>query len=257
MEILIIAIVAFLASFLTLFSGFGLGTILTPAFILFFPVEIAIALTGIVHLLNNIFKVFLLGKNADRYVLLRFGVPAIIGAFVGANLLFTLSDSQPLLKYHLFDNHYEITTIKLVVALMMITFAIIEIMPKIKNLQFDTNKLIPGGLISGFFGGLSGHQGALRSAFLIKCGLSKEAFIATGVIIACFVDFTRITIYFRNLLITGITDNLSIVLAATISAFAGAFIGKKMLKKITFKTIRLIASVMIVMLWVGWCSGII
>jgi len=257
MEYFIIAIVALLASFLTLFSGFGLGTILTPAFILFFPVEIAIALTGIVHLLNNIFKVFLLGKNADRYVILRFGVPAIIGAFVGANLLFTLSDYQPLLKYHLFDNYYEITTIKLVVALMMITFATIEIMPKIKNLQFDTDKLIPGGLISGFFGGLSGHQGALRSAFLIKCGLSKESFIATGVIIACFVDFTRITIYFQNLLKTGITDNLSIVLVAAISAFAGAFIGKKLLKKITLKTIQLTVSVMIVILGVGLGSGII
>ncbi len=257
MEYFIISIIALLASFLTLFSGFGLGTILTPAFILFFPVEIAIALTGVVHLLNNIFKVILLGKSADRYVLLRFGVPAIIGAFIGANLLFTLSDYQPLLKYELFDNHFEITSIKLVVALMMITFALIEIIPKYNNLQFDTDKLIPGGLVSGFFGGLSGHQGALRSAFLIKCGLSKESFIATGVIIACFVDFTRITIYFRNLMDSGITDNLSIVLVATISAFAGAFIGKKLLKKITIKTIQLAVSILIVILGIGLGSGII
>ena len=90
---------------------------------------------------------------------------------MGANLLFTLSDSQPLLKYDLFDNRYEITSVKLVVALMMITFAIIEIIPKFKNLQFDTNKLIPGGLISGFFGGLSGHQGALRLPYREPSGL--------------------------------------------------------------------------------------
>ena len=44
--------------------------------------------------------------------------------------------------------------------------------------------LAAGGLLSGFLGGLSGHQGALRSAFLIKCGLSKEVFIASGVVIA-------------------------------------------------------------------------
>ena len=33
---------------------------------------------------------------------------------------------------------------------------------------------------SGFFGGLSGMQGALRSAFLARAGLSKEAFVASG-----------------------------------------------------------------------------
>ena len=54
MEFLIIAIVACGASLLTFFSGFGLGTILTPVFIFFFPLDVAIALTGIVHFLNNL-----------------------------------------------------------------------------------------------------------------------------------------------------------------------------------------------------------
>ncbi len=41
MAIFIISVVAALASLLTFFSGFGLGTILTPVLILFFPIEIA------------------------------------------------------------------------------------------------------------------------------------------------------------------------------------------------------------------------
>lgn len=40
MDILLVALVAFLASGLTLFSGFGLGTILMPAFALLMPVEV-------------------------------------------------------------------------------------------------------------------------------------------------------------------------------------------------------------------------
>ena len=56
MEILIISVVAFFAAILTFFSGFGLGTILTPVMMIFFPVEIAVAFTGIVHFSNNIFK---------------------------------------------------------------------------------------------------------------------------------------------------------------------------------------------------------
>ena len=39
---------AFFAAILTFFSGFGLGTILTPVMMVFFPVDIAIAFTGIV-----------------------------------------------------------------------------------------------------------------------------------------------------------------------------------------------------------------
>jgi len=41
-----------------------------------------------------------------------------------------------------------------------------KIIPTLKNLQFDSNKLYLGGALSGFFGGLSGHQGTLRSALL-------------------------------------------------------------------------------------------
>ncbi|MEZ4804275.1 MAG: hypothetical protein R2852_01970 [Bacteroidia bacterium] len=55
-----------------------------------------------------------------------------------------------------------------------------------------------GGLISGFFGGLSGNQGALRSMFLLKSGLNKEAYIATGILIAFAVDITRLSVFQSN-----------------------------------------------------------
>lgn len=76
MELLSIAVVALLASGLTLFSGFGLGTILTPVFALFFPVTLAVAATAVVHFANNLFKLALLARAADWAVVLRFGVPA-------------------------------------------------------------------------------------------------------------------------------------------------------------------------------------
>ena len=46
MDMAIIAVVAALASALTLYSGFGLGTILLPAFALFFPAPVAVAAAG-------------------------------------------------------------------------------------------------------------------------------------------------------------------------------------------------------------------
>ena len=79
MEIAVICLAAFFTAVLTFFSGFGLGTILTPVFAIFFPIDIAIALTGVVHFSNNLFKIALVGKNTDKGVLLRFGIPAILG----------------------------------------------------------------------------------------------------------------------------------------------------------------------------------
>jgi len=47
MELVLIGLAALLTSGLTLFSGFGLGTILMPVFALFFPLPLAIAATAV------------------------------------------------------------------------------------------------------------------------------------------------------------------------------------------------------------------
>ena len=69
---LLIAVVSFFVAGLTFFSGFGLGTLLMPLFTLFFPVHIAVAATAVVHLLNNIFKIVLVGRYAKKRIILLF-----------------------------------------------------------------------------------------------------------------------------------------------------------------------------------------
>ena len=74
-DYLIVAAVALLASALTLFSGFGLGTLLMPVLALLFPLPLAIAATAIVHLANNLFKLALVARHANWEIVGRFGVP--------------------------------------------------------------------------------------------------------------------------------------------------------------------------------------
>lgn len=257
MEYIIIGVVAAFASLLTFFSGFGLGTILTPAFMLFFPIEVAIALTGIVHLLNNLFKMGLVGLKANWGVVLRFGGPAVVGAAVGAYVLLHFSEGNPIYSYELLGKTMQIKTINLIVASLMAFFAVFELAPALKQLQFDKNKLIIGGAVSGFFGGLSGHQGALRSAFLIRYGLDKEVFIASGIIIASFIDITRISLYFSRIKEVEITANLPILITAVLSAFLGAYFGRKLLKKVTLNFVQWTVAVMILILAALLALGII
>jgi hypothetical protein len=247
MEI-IIGLVAFLASLLTLYSGFGLGTILTPVSGLFFPINLAIALTGVVHLLNNLFKVTLLGKNASKKMVFRFGLPSIAGGLLGAFVLVGMSEVPPIHTWHLEEKTLEITLLKLVIAALMIFFALMEVLPALKKLQFAQRYLTAGGLLSGFFGGLSGHQGALRSAFLINAGLTKEQFIATGVVIACMVDLTRLPVYFSRFASESLVNEWRTLLIATLCAFAGAYLGAKYMKKVTLAFVQWLTAGMIIVI---------
>jgi uncharacterized membrane protein YfcA len=105
-------------------------------------------------------------------------------------------------------------------------------------------------LLSGFFGGLSGNQGALRSAFLIKIGLSKEAFIGTGTVSAVIVDVSRLLVYCIDF--DGIGEIWGLVFVATLTAFWGAFIGERLIKKITFRTLQLVVGIMLMSVGLAW-----
>src|SRR3972149_1389754 len=257
MEYIIIRIVSLIASGLTLFSGFGLGTILVPVFVLFFPIDLAIALTAIVHFLNNIFKLVLLGKNADKKIVIRFGIPSIAAAFIGATVLLLITDMQPLFQYSISNKIFMVMPVKLIIGILLLFFAMFDIVPRFASLQFDKRYLPLGGILSGFFGGLSGNQGALRSAFLIRANLTKEAFIASGVVIACLIDISRLLVYSQHIISFGDKFNYTLIIAASLSAFTGAFVGNRFLKKITIVTIQYIVAVMLFVFAVLLMIGII
>jgi uncharacterized membrane protein YfcA len=257
MTYLVICTVALLASALTFFSGFGLGTLLLPAFALFFPVEQAIAMTALVHMLNGLFKFALVGRHADRAVVVRFGVPAILAAFVGAWALSGLADMAPLHRYIAFGHAFDVMPVKLAVGVVLLLFATIELVPQFRDLSFKPRWMPIGGLLSGFFGGLAGMQGALRSAFLARAGLSKEAFIATGVTIALLIDFSRLGVYAKATMNAGARLDGWLLGAAVVSAFLGAWLGNRHLKKMTMPMLQKIVAASLFVVALALASGLI
>lgn len=222
---------------------------------LFFPVELAIALTGVVHFFNNLFKIILVGKNADKNVLIRFGIPAVIFAFIGAWVLLQIPDVAPLFSYQLWGKTFDVYPVKFTIAIILIFFASFDLIPYFQKLQFDKSKLPIGGILSGFFGGLSGNQGALRTAFLIKAGLTKEVFIGTAVVVSTFVDFTRIGVYATRMAGTNILNNIPLITCATLAAIAGAFIGNKLLKKVTITFLQVTVAIMLIIISIALGAG--
>lgn len=257
MEILVVSFAALLASMLTLFSGFGLGTLLMPIVAIFFSVDVAIAITAVVHLANNLFKGVLFRTHVNKEVLISFGVPAVILAFLGALILGWLSSVPAVFEYAIFGKEFEVYPIKLVIGIIILVFVILELTPSFANIKMDKKYLPFGGALSGFFGGLSGHQGAFRSMFLIKAGLTKEEFVSTGIMIAVIVDISRMLVYGWDISLQNAGIDWLLVTFATISAFFGAFFGAKILKKVTIKTVQLIVSILLIIVSLGLIGGVI
>ncbi|MEM9301596.1 MAG: sulfite exporter TauE/SafE family protein [Pseudomonadota bacterium] len=249
--------VSFGASLLTFFAGFGLGTLLLPVFALFFPAETALLATAIVHLTNNLFKLGLIHRHIAFDVLWRFGLPAMAAATLGAWLLLRLAGLAPLATWELAGATFEVRPAGLVIGFLIVAFAVRELFDLKRETGWPRRWLSVGGLISGFFGGLSGHQGALRSAFLVGAGLSREGFIATGVAIAVLVDITRLGQYFAGLDQLAAEVPRGEVVAATLAAFAGAYIGRRLLTKIRVQTLYRFVGTLLIVAGIAMAAGLI
>lgn len=254
---ILICFVALGASALTLFSGFGLGTLLLPAFALLFPLELAVAATAVVHLANNLFKLMLVGRYARRRWVLAFTIPAIPAAFLGAWSLGQLGDQRPpLFLGRLLGVPIEIAPLPLTIGTLIIAFALTDLFPSDRRLTIPRRWVPMGGLLSGFFGGLSGHQGSLRSAFLVHAGLDPKAFVGTGVVCAVAVDLVRLAVYSRRLTEAPWSTNTPAMVAlATGCAFAGAWFGARLLGKVRLESLHRLVAVMLVLTAIGMVFG--
>lgn len=253
-EYTLIAICTFFASLMSFYSGFGLGTVLMPVIAIFLPLPIAIWLTAIVHLAHNLLKSWLLWKAINWSVVVRFGGAALIASIPGALLLKGLSAFVPIKEYVILSLHAKISILHISIGLLLILFATAEMFP---NRILRIKNLFIGGAISGFFGGLSGNQGAFRSIFLVNTTLNKEALIGTNAIIATAVDMARLVTYglvFRHLLIR---IDVPLLIIALASALGGICLGVVLLQKVTISFIQKVIVALLYALGVLLIIGII
>ena len=222
---------------------------------IFKDLSLAIASTAIVHFLNNVFKFLLMKRNVDWKIVLPFGLAAIPFAFLGAWILTSYEDFS-ILTYHVGANTLEVYMMNLVFGIVLIIFALIELIPK-WSVAFSRKSLILGGGISGFFGGLSGHQGALRSAFLIKYKLEKEVFIATGIVIALIIDVVRTSVYFSEYEFSDLESGRHLIVISLGAALVGAITGKFFLKKIKINTLTITVSLAMIIFGISLASGLL
>ncbi len=96
----------------------------------------------------------------------------------------------------------------------------------------------------------------------MRCGLSTEAFIGTGVVSAVVVDLSRLLVYGSTFLaehFSALSEGglASLTMAGMASAFLGSFIGARVLKKTTIRTVQLIVGAMLLLLSLALAAGLL
>ena len=202
------------AAALTVPAGFGLATMTTPLFLLWFEPHQAIAGVAVVHGAHNAMKSRMLRTHIDRDALRRFGWALLLGALIGA-LLQSVIPAEPLL---------------LLVGVALIVLPILKVSESWTAIRLPEAEDRIGGFGSGFLGGLTGHQGALRAMFLKQRLPDKSEYAATAAVLALVVDATRIPIYLWH--DTSVLTTQTWLLAGFVfSALVGAQLGRVWLEK--------------------------
>jgi len=221
-EIIGIAIIAsFVAAALTVPAGFGLSTMLTPVVLMLMSPHEAVAVVAIVHGSHNAGKSWALWQNINFQAFKHYGIWLILGAIIGA-ILQNQIPQKPLLG---------------IMGIFLIILPLLTLNKSWKDYRISEENDRIGGFSSGFMGGLSGHQGALRAMFLTNKLPNKMTYAATASIFALCVDLSRIPVYlfFRS---EGITSNLELTFGLVIAALVGVRVGKKWLESMKSESIR-------------------
>lgn len=190
-------------------SGFGSSSIFLPIANQFLDYRNAITLVAIYHIFGNISRLSLFWRHWNKKIFILFGIPSVIATVCGVFMI----------------PYFDLNILKVLLWIVLFIFAGFLFLDS----KFNINPTPSVGriwwFVSWFFAGLIGTGWILRWAFLTVFNLPKEQYIATIASIALLVDITRIPLYFEQ----GFLDYeyLLYVPILFIIAFAGSYIGKK------------------------------
>ena len=229
-EGLILAVSVF-AGGIAAVTGFGIGSLLTPALALQFDTRLAVAAVSIPHVIGTAIRLWLLSGGVDRKVFWSFGLTSAAGGLAGALLQGWATNRW----------------LNLVFGGLLLFAAVSEVSGLASRMRFRGPVAWIAGAVSGVLGGLVGNQGGLRSAALLGFGLSRQSFVATATAIGLVVDGARMPVYLaaqgRDL--SAIAPWIAL---ATIGVTVGTVAGHRVLTRISEVWFRRILAVVLALL---------
>jgi len=225
---LVVAVAALLAGVVAAISGFGIGSLLTPAFALQAGTKAAVAAVAIPHLVGTLQRYWILRRHVDRRVLLAFGLTSAAGGLAGALAHAWLSSRL----------------LAVIFGGLLILAATAEATGWMAKVRWGRQAAWIAGAVSGAFGGLVGNQGSIRSAAMLGFDVPKESFVATATAIGLFVDAARLPVYLATQW-SDIVEQWPQVALAIVGVCIGTAIGSRVLERIPRPVFRRIVALLL------------
>lgn len=234
LEVGLFGLVAVVGGAIAAVSGFGIGSILTPFLLFWFPTAEAVAIVAIPHAVATAVRYYRLRHDVHRPTFKQFGLASAIGGLLGAAL-------QPVLSSALLSR---------VLGVLLLTAGVSQLVGRPVPLPATRGWRIVGGALSGAFGGLVGNQGGLRAAALLGFELDARSLVATATASALLVDAARVPLYIA---IRGhvLASTLPYWVAGSIGVIVGTLIGVPVLGRLPQTLYRkLVATLLIALAFV-------
>ncbi len=209
-QVLLITLLTTFASIMCSITGFGTTTISLPILLLFFPIHESLLFTAIIHWIENIWRLILFRKGFNLKIILQVGIPALLAAYLGAKSSIEMPE-------HILAK---------VLGTFLLLYSVFFILKSKYRLPKNIITASAAGISSGFFAGIIGLGGAIRSAFLNAFGLSSICYIFSTNAISLLIDTARVPVYFFNGSILNNVFLWTIVLFAPLSLFGTIFAHK-------------------------------
>jgi uncharacterized membrane protein YfcA len=196
-------------------SGFGIGSLLTPLLALQVDTKTAVAAVSLPHIVGTAFRLWLLRSRIHRRLLLSFGLTSAAGGLAGA--LLHAQASSP--------------TLAIVFGGLLIFAGGSELTGFAGRWRLHGWMAWAAGALSGFFGGLVGNQGGIRSAAMLGLDVARDQFVATATATALLVDIARVPVYL-TVEREAITTIWPLLIIATVGVLAGTAVGRWLLRRV-------------------------
>jgi uncharacterized membrane protein YfcA len=220
-------------------SGFGIGSLLTPALAVSIGTRLAVGVVAIPHFVATSLRLWMLRAAVDRGVLMTFGLASAAGGLAGGIAHGFLGSS----------------VLSVVLGLLLVFAGLSELSGLARRLRFEGRSAIAAGALSGLFGGLVGNQGGIRAAALLAFPLNREALVATATATGLLVDAARVPVY----LVTdgpAIAAMLPTAAVMTVGAVIGTVLGTPVLRRLPETWFRRMLAALLVVLGVALVAGI-
>ena len=220
-------------------AGFGIGSLLTPAIAASVGTKLAVAAVSIPHAIGTSIRFWRFRRDVDWTLVRSFGITSAAGGLTGA-LLNMWASSRVL---------------EIVFGSLLVLAGASQVTGYAKRWRLRGMLAWIGGALSGFFGGLVGNQGGIRTAAMLGFEVDKRQFVATTTAVALLIDAARVPV-FVTLQGRELVSLLPVITIAALGVIAGTLFGETLLGRVPEAKFRALVGTLLLVLGISFLAGL-